>query len=343
MRKDSAVQGRAGRVAISFCVCFSSACAFLPLVLSASPANAQVVLLPGETRGNIAAAGSVVQSNKPGVPLPSPNQASAGAAIGTGVAFGREDPYTQDIYVYAGDNLISPGASSARGILFVDFCVPRSGFSACDAISDPNAPSIVVSLTFDWGVVGAAQTSGALANAGLTLKASVVDTEKGAVVAFDDLLRNDLTSHGIQFSPISIEFVPIPLPNTTTVSERDPQTFSAMLLKRGRIYRFQLSAAATADGNGWVSAYVSGRDRAWLRNVSIAVDQDPSGDLFGQLKQLQDAVSALQGQFGNLVTRIDTLEADLRESIAALNQANADRVKRNHRDESSEWDHSRRR
>jgi hypothetical protein len=327
---------RTSQVIVSCSVFLTIACSFLPLLLIASPANAApVVLVPGETRENIAAAGRVVQSTSP-IPV-DPGTVARSTTAGTVVTFSREDAFTQNIFLYAGDTIVGFGAEVARGILFVDFCVPRPGMGACDSVADPNAPDITVSLTFQYGVIGSAMTKGVLADASLALTGSVVDLEKGGFVAFQDLLRNDLSSHGIQFAPISIEWVPVPLPNYTNAKTTQPVTFPAILLKRGRIYRFQLSAAASADGDGYIDAfgtrcgiYFSGCDqgRVMLRNVSVTVSQDLTGNFAEQLKNLQAVVGALQEQLGNLVTRIDTLEADLQDSIAALNAANANRGKR---------------
>jgi len=341
MNAESYRRGRASRVVVSCSVFITIACSFLPLLLISSSANAAaVVLMPGETRDNIAAAGRVVQST---LPIPAdPGAVAKSSFAGTVVTFSREDAFTQNIFLYAGDTIVGFGAEVARGILFVDFCVPRPGMAACDSVSDPNAPDITVSLTFQYGVIGSALTRGALADASLALTGSVVDLEKGGFVAFQDLLRNDLSSHGIQFAPISIEWVPIPLPNYTNAKTTQPVTFPAILLKRGRIYRFQLSAAASADGDGYIDAfgtrcgiYFSGCDqgRVMLRNVSVTVSQDLTGNLAEQLQTLQAVVGALQDQLGNLVTRIDALEADLQDSIAALNAANANRGKRHSGDE----------
>ena len=296
------------------------------LVLLATPVYAvPLALMPGETRENIPAAGHVVQSSSPVDPEPA-GVATSPNPVGTAVAFTREDEFTQIMYVYASDSISGFDAKVARGILFIDFCVPRAGAGVCDAVSDPTAPEIIVSLTFQFGVIGAAYTEGALADAKVALTGSVVDTEKASFVAFKDLLGNQLSSHGIQFAPISIDWVPIPLPNHTEATITQPVTFPAILIKRGRIYRFQLSAAATADGDGYADSYRTDcsfagceRQRVMLRDVTITVNDDSDQDLLSQIENLKSVVAALQEQFGNLGARIDALEDNLQELISALN------------------------
>lgn len=307
------------------------ACAFLSLLLVATPASAlPLALSPGETQNNIPAIGHVVQNSSPIDPLPG-GVVSSESPVGTAVVFTREDAVTQIIYLYAGDSVKGLDVKVARGILYFDFCVPREGIGGCDSTSDPTAPDITVSLTFQFGVVGSAKTSGVYADAKLGLSGSVVDLEKGSFVAFKDLLGNQLSSHGIQFSPISLDWIPIPMPNHTNATITQPVTFPAVLLKRGRIYRFQLSAAATADGDGYIDVYrpdcsFTGceRQRVMLRDVSITVSQD-TADLQNQLNNLKDVVSTLQQQMGNLVNRIDALEERLQELINSLNEHGSNR------------------
>jgi hypothetical protein len=220
--------------------------------------------------------------------------------------------------------------------LFVDFCVPRPGAAGCDSVSDPNAPTIPVSLTFQYGVIGTAFTSGFFADAALALSGSVVDTERGGYVAIEDLLRNSLSSHGIQFAPIAVYGIPIPLPNQTDATITQPVTFS-FFVKRGRIYRFQLSAAARANGEGFVDAFrtncdsfvISGcvQQGLTLSNLTVEVDQDLEGDLLNQLTNLEDVVSALQDQIGQLMKRIDALETQVQEIVPRLTGEGKDKAR----------------
>jgi len=337
MRVQSINQNPKSRFAAPTAFLFFGVALFGPLPFIDSAANAQMVVMPGQTYDNIPAAGKVIQNPAPADP-DTLNRSCNAALVspvgyincrsGTAVAFARQDANTQLIYVYANGWL---GSTVARGILFVDFCVPRPGAATCDTVSDPNAPDITVRLTFQYGAIGAAETTFPLTDAKLALTGSVVDTEKGGFVAIQDLLGNQLSSHGVQFSPISIDWVPVPLPGFNNATITQPATFPAILLKRGRIYRFQLSAAATADYRAIVDAYTSGllncsfsagcdRGRLMLRNLTITVSQD-IGDLTSQLGDLRSAVSSLQQQMGNLVNRIDDLETSLQNSVSALNAA----------------------
>jgi hypothetical protein len=321
MGAASSQQNRASLVSVSLWKYLTAACSCLVLLLIAPSANpSPLALQPGETAANIAASGQVIESSNPishpiGSVIPIP---------GTAVAFNRADPQTQNMFLFVKSIALT---QTARGMLYADFCVPKPGLGACDTAPDPNAPDIIVSLTFQYGVIGTAFTGYFLADASLALTGSVVDTVTNSFVAFQDLIGNNLSSHGVQFSPISIDWVPVPLPNYSTATIKAPITFPAMLLKRGRIYRFQLSAAATAKGilpnapPSYVDAW-SNDKRIMLTDLTINVNQDSSiGNLQEQVNSLQAAVSALQTQLGSLAARIDALQVNLQASIDALSAA----------------------
>ena len=305
-----------------------AACLFVPLFLVVRPGYAQLVLMPGEFRENIPAAGLVLANSAPG----NPDSVVEGLYI-TAVAFDRADALTQNIRLYANSNLAK--TAIARGVLFVDFCVPRPGLLACDAVSDPSAPDIVAGITFSYGVVGAVSALGVGANAKLQVTGSVVDREKGGFVNFQSLADLSASTGTVN----SVLDIPFPLPDFTDAKVVLPVTFTA-LLKRGRVYRFQLAAASTARGFfyplapswGESNAYrISAqfplqRGRVQLHNLTIRVSND-SSDLADELSALREVVTALQEQLGNLGNRIDSLEANLQDEVSALNQAVGDLAK----------------
>lgn len=305
-----------------------AACLFMPLFLVVQPGYAQLVLMPGEFRENIPAAGKVLESSSPG----DPDSVFEGAYV-TAVAFDRADALTQNIRLFANSNV--PKTATARGILFVDFCVPRPGLLACDTVSDPDAPDVVAGITFSYGMVGAVSALGVGANARLQVTGSVIDLEKSGFVNFQSLADLSASNGTVK----TIAQIPFPVPGFDGATVAQPVTFTA-LLKRGRVYRFQLAAASTARGFfhpivpnwGESNAYRESaqfplqRGRVQLHNLTIRVSND-SSDLAGELNALRGLVTALQEQLGNLGNRIDALEANLQDEISALNQAVGDLAK----------------
>jgi hypothetical protein len=304
----------------------AAACLLLPLCLVVRPGYAQLVLMPGEFRENIPAAGKVLESSSPG----NPDSVFEGAYV-TAVAFNRADALTQNIRIYANSNDFR--TATARGILFVDFCVPRPGLLGCDTVSDPGAPDVVAAITFSYGVVGAVSALGVGANAKLQVTASVIDLEKSSFVNFQSLADLSASNGTVK----TLASLPVPIPDFDGATVVQPVTFNA-LLKRGRVYRFQLAAASTARGFfyplsvadwGESNFYKASAQfplqegHVQLHNLTIRISND-SSDLADELDAMRGLITALQEQLGNLGNRIDALEANLQDEISALNQAVGD-------------------
>lgn len=284
----------------------------ISLALLAGPAQAQLVLVPGETRANIAAAGRVVQETAGG----SKNLAS--------VTFDRADALTQNIRLHAGATSVLATTATARGTLFVDFCVPRAGATGCDTVSDPTAPDITANITFGYGVVGVVNALGPGNKATFQASGSVIDLERDAYINFQRLADVSASLGTVK----TIAEVPIPIPDFDSAKTTLPVTFTT-ILRRGKVYRFQLAAAAVAQGCCGTGFFAESnfeavsvqfplqRGRVQLRNLTIAVSPD-AGDVASALQELRQSISSLQGEIGNLAEQIETLTQQHEDDIAVL-------------------------
>ena len=294
-------------------------CLLVLLGLAAHPAQGQTILMPGEARANIPAAGRVltVQGNE-----------FADFRSWAEVKFDRPDAFAQNIRLEASHPArYFPvyGTAVARGMLFVDFCVPAVG-AASGCGSEPAVPDVIsATLSFGYSIVGSVGSFGFTAEATLQVMASVLDVAEQAYILKDDLLS--LTAQGeIKFVK---EVVPIPLPDNDDATETHPVTYS-LILKRGRLYRFQLAALATStkglvqspgslfyaysDFSRPVQGVNSPPDGfVQLRNLTISVTPDTSSLQF-------DIVRSLQEQINRLVDQVDRLRSEHQNDVAALRE-----------------------
>jgi hypothetical protein len=308
-------------------------CALL-LSLASQSSMAQLVLMPGETRGNVAAAGQVIQNTGESHTVSSTASAGGGTSAPqsiTAVTFDRADAMTQNMRLYADAG--SPTAFTksvvARGILYVDFCVPKAGFGACDTTSDPAAPDVTANLTFGYGLVGA--VTAILGKATFAASASIIDLERSAFINYQALGELSATLGSVK----KIAEIPIPVPDFSQAKTTLPVTFTA-LLKRGRVYRFQLSGVSTAQaaiGGAALSDFYTSANfslqqgRVQLHNLTIQIGQSES-DLSGEVAALKTLIGSLQNQVGNLGDAVDTLRDSFDADTSALRDELANLAKR---------------
>jgi hypothetical protein len=290
----------------------------LAIVLAAAPAFAQPAptpMQPGDYQENIPAAGLTILKQTSGT-----NASILNAHVG----FSRIDDFSQIILVAANvQSLIGASSAKAVGRLVYDFCVPRQGMTTCDDTALPSAPDITANITFGWGLAGGVTAFGIGAKATFQATGSLLDTETNKLVQFVELTNMSASLGSIK----SIAGVPVPLPDFETASVTKPVTFVA-LLKRGKIYRFQLSAGATA-----ITGVLQGAARAdfWqmelpliprcfvmLRNLTIQIASDPAGDLQKSVSSLEQTVASLQQQLGALTDQISTVVGNTQEDVEAL-------------------------
>jgi hypothetical protein len=299
------------------------------LAASAQPAQGQTILMPGETRPNIPAAGQVIQ-------VQHGNEFGDLRSFAE-VTFGRADSMTQNMKLIASHPVRALpvyGTAIARGMLYLDFCVPTPGASEC--IADPSATEVTATITFGYGIVGRLSALGLTATATFQATASVLDLHDNRVVNFLEL-ANESASRG---SVKTIMKIPLPVPAFAGATITRPGAFTTTV-KRGRIYRFRLAAAATttkglaqplavtlqpfalADFSRPLPGY---QDDGFvqLHDLTISVSHD-AADL---LVSLQGVVKSMQDQILNLVEQIEGVrsahEADisaLREELAELRLA----------------------
>ena len=217
----------------------------------------------------------------------------------------------------------------ARGSLYVDFCVPKPGLGTCDTTIDPAAPDVTANLTFGYGLVGA--VTAILGKATFAASASIVDLERSAFINYQALGELSATLGSVK----KIAEIPVPLPDFSQAQTSLPVTFTA-LLKRGRLYRFQLSGASTAQaapGGGALSDFYTSANfslqpgRVQLHNLTIQIGQSDA-DLSGEVAALKTLVGSLQNQVGNLGDALDSLRDSFDTDTSALRAELNDLAKR---------------
>lgn len=285
----------------------------LALLLAAPLAQAQLVLQPGEFRENVAATGLKIEE-------------SSASGLRGRVTFSRSDALTQDMRLTADASTLKTSTAKGRGMLYVDFCVPRSGQAACDARSDPAAPDILVNLTFQYGMVGEV-ISNFGSSASFSSSAALVDLERSQYVAYQALDSLSVSQGTIK----TIKKVPVPLPNFAAGEQTLPVTFSTFL-RRGKVYRFQLAGATSATSTGMTVGVANFSDfilqhptqpgRVQLHNLRIQVGQEAPGvdDL---LAELRTTVASMESQIGALADRVDLLGERFDEEFAGMSEAMA--------------------
>lgn len=287
---------------------------FLVIALVARPAFAQTAeaLMPGETRENIQATGVVHQ-----------RQVLYGIGLAR-VEFENAGTTAKNILIDAtAENTFGGSDVRAVGRLVYDFCVPRSPLTTCDATPDPAAPNIMVNVNFMWGMSGYVTAFGIGAKARFHATGSIEDPVTKKLLQVVEL-TNTTASLG-QIKPI--KGIPVPLPAFEGVTSfTKPVTFVA-LLKRGKTYRFQLSAGAYAtagllDGSAQVNFHsvllpLVPDFFVQLRALRIQVADDPAGNLQLTVNDLQTTIEALQEQVGSLSEQIESVAANALESTVA--------------------------
>jgi hypothetical protein len=285
--------------------------------LAAQPARGQTIVRPGETLQNIPAVPRVleVQGNQ-----------FADFRSWAEVTFDRADEEAQNIRVVATHPVrYFPvyGTAVARGMLFVDFCVPAADAeSGCGA--EPAVADIVsATIAFGYGFVGRVSSFGFTSRATFHVTASVLDVPEQRYIQVQEL-----ENLSVQGRTVTIKKIPIPLPGLEDATLTRGAAFS-LLLRRGRLYRFQFAAAATST-KGLVqspgSAFFATSDFSGplpgpgapvdgfvqLRGLTVSVSPD--------LSSLLELVASLQEQINRLVEQLDGLRTEHRDDIAALRE-----------------------
>ena len=202
----------------------------MALIARSAFAQTAVALMPGETRENIQATGVVIQ-----------RQVVFGLGS-TQVEFENAGSNAKNILINAyAENTFGGSDVRAVGRLVYDFCVPRNGLTTCDATPDPAAPNIMVNVNFTWGMSGYVTAFGLGAKARLHATGSIEDPVTHKLLQVVELTNTTASLGQIK----TIKGIPIPLPDFEGASITKPVTFVA-LMKRGKVYRFQLSAGAYA-------------------------------------------------------------------------------------------------
>lgn len=285
--------------------------AVLSTVGLSSLASAQLAVFPGQQRDNVAGTGLEIER-------------TTGSDVRGFVGFSRNDALTQSIHVGADATSLKSATARGRAILYADFCVPRSGMATCDSVSDPTAPDILVNLTFRYGMVGEVISQFG-SSASFAASASVIDRERNQFVAYQALGSLSVSQGQVK----TIAEVPIVLPNFASAKVTLPVTFTSFL-RRGKVYRFQLSAATTATSsamrtglsnfNTFQIAHPAERGRVQLHNLSIRVEQEaPPLDV--ALANLRAAVESLTSQVGALGDRIDLMTEQWEGHLEGMQQA----------------------
>lgn len=290
---------------------------FAVFLMAANFVMGQEVFQPGELRQNIKALNFVIRTT------------TDSEGIGGGVAFDDENSTTQNMKLFArGSAQVSNSFYAyAEAMMYLDFCVPRTGLTTCDAVSDPNAPDITANITFNWGVIGVVRALGVGAKAAFHSYAEVFELESKRKINYQ-LLQDMSASLG---TVKVVAKIPIPRPDVVGAEVTQPVAWTTVL-KRGRRYRFRLyglSSATTGfnvlEGNIAVSNF-SGPDikssnpgKVQLQNLTISVSPDGTSNL-------QETLTSLQQQIGSLVDSIESLSARIDEDLAAIRQEHTELI-----------------
>ena len=272
-----------------------------PAAAQTGTAGDPLILFPGDLAENIPAVAWAVQDDAPGL------------LAWTELSFDEEDG-AQNIRLgaHALSDLTASAAAKVVGRYYVVFCVPRAGMTECDVPSDPAAPDVTATLTFRYGLFGTVEALGLLTKATFHATGSIVEHDTGKFVNFLELSKLAV-SNGV---PKTIASFPVPMPALGTTATNSVVTFTSVL-KRGRRYRFMLSAAATANG-GYRNIFMPPGPGGAHSNFSVAGVQllHPLQKGFVQLRQLSitianDGLTALEGQVNGLNTLLDELQRQI--------------------------------
>lgn len=291
-----------------------AASAVLVIGLGRPQAFAQQLFQPGQSYGNVAAAGIEIAR----VPT------NASPTLEAVVSFSRADAITQNMRLLARSRTVARTTATARGALVVDFCVPRVGASGCDTVSEPGAPDIDLTLTFRYGLVGDMRTSVGT-SASMALSASLIDLERNLAVLQRTL--ESLQSSGANWTTIA--GVPSPVANWEEAQVNEAVTFQTSV-RRGKRYRFQLAGSAHATGIGGVEAFsnmarpldwapLGQSGRVQLQNLTVVVGQE-APDLEAQVQSLRASLLALGEGVSALGSQVDGLQEGLQGGIDELSE-----------------------
>ena len=219
----------------------------------------------------------------------------------------------------------------------MDFCVVRPGESGCDAATVPGGTDITATLTFGVGVFGRITTIGVNPSATLQVTASVIEVARKRFAAFESI--EQVAAGKLIPETLTLLSLPLPKPELDDADTRQPVVLTAVL-RRGQVYRFQLSVAAQAT-SGAGGAKVNFRERflrrpagslsdllgppgfIMLRDLSIHVT-DETTEPIELIASLQAVIASLQEQLGRLSEQANTAVEQVRSSIGGALQQHDD-------------------
>lgn len=260
------------------------------LCMAVMPVQAQPyrIFEPGGYYENVAAAGVVV--------------ARTGAV--SAVGFGRYDDRTQYMQLHADASTVLPSEASARGLLKVDFCVPRPGQSTCDTTAPADAEWITITARFKYGVVGELQSSlGTSSSIGTS--AWLVDLQRNDQVAYIPAMPAKSISNATWFSFADL---PIPMPHLEGSVMGEEVSFTTQV-QLGRRYRFQLAGSANAQSTA------GGTLKAVSNFGHMALVHPPNTGEIGGI-----FLHNLKLQFGSASAPLEDQVAELQSAVALLNE-----------------------
>lgn len=227
-----------------------------------------------------------------------------------------EEPNVQYMRVgaHALADLTASASANVVGRLFKVFCVPRTGQTECDDEPDPDAPEVVATITFRYGIFGTVEALGPLSKATLHVTGSVVDHATGEFVNFQEL-ANQTASNG---SVKTIASFPVPVPGINNQTINSIVTFTSPLT-RGKKYRFMLSAGVTAKG-GYRPLFSPPGPFGAHSNFSVfGVASNPLKQGHIQLSELTIDVANLGGtDLEARVAQLESIVAELHQQVNAL-------------------------
>ena len=199
-----------------------------------------------------------------------------------------------------------PGGNTERvtGRLIYDFCVPRTGFTTCDHDPDPAAPAITASFHYGWGHSGTLHAEGIGSKATLHVTGSVEDLHTNQLVWFKEHAK---------FSQVNDE---------ASYSRAETLAPFTTLLKRGRRYRFQLSARVIGEAAPFLLINLGRSTSAdlivSLTGLSISIANDATFDLFQRVTELEERVRSLQDQITDLNGQVAGIDANADRDFATV-------------------------
>lgn len=303
---------------------------FVALVAGAPPARGQdpppTVLVPGEIRENIPAAGKVLQVQ---------GNEFVDFRSWAAVSFERADALSQNIKLEAKHPITAfpvYGTAIARGMLFLDFCIPSSDAATGCGTESATPEAVTTTITFGYGYAGHLSALGLTSEATFSVTASILDRAEQRYIHI-----HELKHLSVKATNLSVKDLPVQIPGIENPTLTRPVTFT-LILKRGRIYRYQL-AAATTSTKGVAQPLVGAGIHAWsdfagpipglfapvdgfvqLRNLTIHVSPSITS-LQDVVNSLEERIAALAEQLGQIREEHQVDVTALREELAELRLA----------------------